>query len=169
MDVDPSPPSAPYYPAWLRATPFVRASLFRGSCFCVSILTRTSLQNAWSFRERARLARRNSAPYYPAWLRATPFVAGFAFPLLVLLRLDPHENVAPERVELSRAGALSAPQFGFDALDGVFRPELRNEFLDATPEDAHEDALFVWRGRGVKSLWRSILDIRRRVRLEGLK
>jgi hypothetical protein len=48
------------YPAWPRATPFVRASLFRGSCFCVSILTKTSLQNAWSFRERARLARRNS-------------------------------------------------------------------------------------------------------------
>jgi hypothetical protein len=71
--------------------------------------------------------------------------AGFAFPRLVLLRLDPDENVAPERVELSRAGALGAPQFGFDALDGVFRPESRNEFLDATPEDA----LFVWRGRKV--------------------
>jgi hypothetical protein len=67
----------------------------------------------------------------------------------VLLRLDPHENVAPERVELSRAGALSAPQFGFDALDGVFRPESRNEFLDATPKDSHDDALLVWRGRKV--------------------
>jgi hypothetical protein len=66
--------------------------------------------------------------------------AGFAFPRLVLLRLDPDENVAPERVELSRA----------DALDGVFRPESRNEFLDAAPEDAHEDALFMWRGRGRK-------------------
>jgi hypothetical protein len=75
---------------------------------------------------------------------------GLRFPLLVLLRLDPDENVAPERVELSRAGALGAPQFGFDALDGVFRPESRNEFLDATPEDAHADALFVWRGRGRK-------------------
>jgi hypothetical protein len=74
---------------------------------------------------------------------------GFAFPLPVLLRLDPHENVAPERVELSRAGALSAPQFGFDALDGVFRPESRNEFLDATPKDSHDDALLVWRGRKV--------------------
>jgi hypothetical protein len=31
----------------------------------------------------------------------------------------------------------------------VFRPESRTEFLDATPEDAHEDALFVWRGRKV--------------------
>src|SRR3984957_18864359 len=74
---------------------------------------------------------------------------GFAFPLPVLLRLDPHENVAPERVELSRAGALGAPQFGFDALDGVFRPESRNEFLDATPKDSHDDALLVWRGRKV--------------------
>ena len=95
--------------------------------------------------------------------------SGFAFPLLVLLRLDPDENVAPERVELSRAGALGAPQFGFDALDGVFRPESRNEFLDAATEEAHEDALFMWRGRGRKVVWRLILDIRRRVRLEGLK
>jgi hypothetical protein len=53
-------------------------------------------------------------------------------------------------VELSRTGAFGAPQFGCDALDGVFRPESRNEFLDVTPEDAHEDALFVWRGRGRK-------------------
>jgi hypothetical protein len=95
--------------------------------------------------------------------------AGFAFPRLVLLRLDPDENVAPERVELSRAGAFGAPQFGFDALDGVFRPESRNEFLDAATEEAHEDALFMWRGRGRKVVWRLILDIRRRVRLEGLK
>jgi hypothetical protein len=92
---------------------------------------------------------------------------GFAFPLLVLLRLDPDANVAPERVELSRAGALGAPQFGFDALDGVFRPESRNEFLDATPETRMRMRCSC--GEGVKSLWRSILDIRRRVRLEGLK
>src|ERR1700685_4204650 len=75
---------------------------------------------------------------------------GFAFPLLVLLRLEPDENVAPERVELSRAGAPGAPQFGFDALDRVFRPASRNELLDPAPEDAHGDALFVWRGRGRK-------------------
>jgi len=74
---------------------------------------------------------------------------GLRIPPLVRLRLDPDENAAPERVELSRAGALGAPQFGFDALDGVFRPESRNEFLDAAPQDAHEDALFVWRGRKV--------------------
>jgi hypothetical protein len=92
---------------------------------------------------------------------------GFAFPLPVLLRLDPDENVAPERVELSRAGALGAPQFGFDALDGVFRPESRNEFLDATSEDAHDDALFVWRGRKVAVA----IDLGHPagVRLKGLK
>jgi hypothetical protein len=95
--------------------------------------------------------------------------AGFAFPRLVLLRLDPDENVAPERVELSRAGALGAPQFGFDALDGVFRPESRNEFLDAAPEDALRMRCLCGEGEGVQSLRRSILDIRRRVRLEGLK
>jgi hypothetical protein len=75
--------------------------------------------------------------------------AGFVVPPLVCLRLDPDENGAPESVELSRAGAPGALQFGFDALDGVFRPESRNEFLDAAPQDAHEDALFVWRGRKV--------------------
>ena len=34
--------------------------VFRRSAVSVSILTRTALQNAWSFREQARLARRNS-------------------------------------------------------------------------------------------------------------
>jgi hypothetical protein len=76
--------------------------------------------------------------------------AGFVVPPLVCLRLDPDENGALERVELSRAGAPGAPQFGFDALDRVFRPASRNELLDPAPEDAHDDALFVWRGRGRK-------------------
>ena len=90
------------------------------------------------------LVRRLRLITYPAWLCATPFVRASLFRGSCCLRLDPDENVAPERVELSRAGALGAPQFGFDALDGVFRPESRNEFLDAAPEGAHEDALFVW-------------------------
>ena len=45
-------------------------------------------------------------------------------------RLDPDEDGAPESVELSRAGALGASQFGFDALDRVVRPALRDELLE---------------------------------------
>ena len=74
---------------------------------------------------------------------------GLRVPLLVRLRLDPDENGAPERVELSRAGAPSASQFGFHALDRVLRPEPRDQSLDAAPKGAHEDTLFLWRGREV--------------------
>jgi hypothetical protein len=52
-------------------------------------------------------------------------------------------------VQLSRAGALGASQFGFHAPDRVLRSEPRDEFLDAAPKGAHEDALFLWRGREV--------------------
>ena len=71
--------------------------VFRRSSVSVSILTRRALQNAWSFRERARLARRNSV--------STRLIA--------------------------------------------FSPEPRDEFLDAAAEGAHEDALFLSRGREV--------------------
>jgi hypothetical protein len=52
-------------------------------------------------------------------------------------------------VELSRAGALGASQFGFHAPDRALRPEPRDEFLDAAPKGTHEDALFLWRRREV--------------------
>jgi hypothetical protein len=71
----------------------------------VSILTRTALQNVWSFRERTRLARRNS----------------------VLMRLI--AIFAP-----NRATSSSTPH-----------PRMRCSF---------------GKGEGVRSLWRSILDMR---------
>jgi hypothetical protein len=97
---------------------FVRASWFRRSSVSVSILTRTALQNAWSFRERARLARRNSV--------STRLMA-FSAPNRVTSSSTPH-------------------------------PRTRMRMRCSCGE-----------GEGVKSLWRSILDIRQRVRLEGLK
>ena len=84
----------------------------------------------------------------------------FVVPPFVCLRLDLDENGAPERVELSGAEALGASQFGFDALDRVLHPELSDEFLDAAVKGAREEALCRAEGEGVKSLWRSILDIR---------
>jgi len=92
---------------------------------------------------------------------------GLRVPLLVRLRLDLDGNGAPERVELSRAGAPGASQFGFQALDRILRPEPRDEFLDAAPKGAHEGALFLWRGGEVAVA----IDLghRWRVRLEGLR
>ena len=90
--------------------------VFRCSSVSVSILTRTALQNVWSFRERARLARRNSV--------STRLIA-FSAP--------------------NRATSSSTPH-----------PKARTRMRCAF-------------GEGVRSLWRSILDIRQRVRLEGLK
>ena len=72
--------------------------VFRRSSVSVSILTRTALQNVWSFRERARLARRSSV---------------------------------------------------FTRLIAFCCPEPRDELLDAAPKGAHEDALFLARGREV--------------------
>jgi hypothetical protein len=74
---------------------------------------RTALQNVWSFRERARLARRNSV----------------------------------------------------HALDRVLRPEPREEFLDATPEDA----LFLSQGRGREIAVAIDLGYAYQARSEGLK
>ena len=76
-----------------------------------------------------------------------------------LLRLDPDENVAPERVELSRAGALGAPQFGFDALDRVLRPDCATSSSTPHPRTRMRMRCSCGEGEGVKSLWRSILDI----------
>src|ERR1700677_970207 len=67
---------------------------------------------------------------------------------LVCLRLDPNENGAPEGVKLSRAGALGAARFAFEALDRGLRPELCDELLDAAAESAREDALLLRQGRG---------------------
>jgi hypothetical protein len=78
---------------------------------------RTALQNVWSFRERARLARRNSV----------------------------------------------------HALDRVLRPEPREEFLDATPEDGCEDALFLSQGRGREIAVAIDLGYAYQARSEGLK
>jgi hypothetical protein len=69
-------------------------------------------------------------------------------PVRFSFRFDPDEDGAPERVELSGAGALGASQFGFDALDRVVRPELSDELLDATAEGARDEALLPRRGRG---------------------
>ena len=80
--------------------------VFRRSSVSVSIVTRTALQNTWSFRERARLARRNSV--------STRLMA-FSCP--------------------SRATSSSTPQ-------PRARMRMRCSF-----------------GEGVRSLWRSILDI----------
>jgi hypothetical protein len=77
----------------------------------------------------------------------------------VLLRLDPHENVAPERVELSRAGALSAPQFGFERLMAFSVPNRVTS--SSTPHPRTRMTMRCSCCEGVKSLWRSILEIRR--------
>ena len=92
--------------------------VFRRSSVSVSILTRTALQSAWGFRERARLARRNSV--------STRLIA----------------VSAP-----SRATSSSTPY-----------PRARVRMRCSCAE-----------GEGLKSLWRSILDIGWRVRLEGLR
>ena len=86
------------------------------------------------------MTRRGHIPRRSCALRVPP-LAG--------LRLDSDENGAPERVELSRAGAPGASQFGFHAPHRVLRPEPRDEFLDVAPKGAHEDGLFLWRGREV--------------------
>jgi hypothetical protein len=52
-------------------------------------------------------------------------------------------RTALQNVWSLRAGALGASQFGFHAPDRVLRPEPRDEFLDAAPKCAHEDALFL--------------------------
>ena len=75
-------------------------------------------------------------------------VCPFVVPPFVCLRLDPDENGAPERVELSGADALGASQFGFHALDRVLHPELSDELLDAAAKGAREEALLPRRGRG---------------------
>jgi hypothetical protein len=86
------------------------------------------------------MTRRGHIPRRSCALRVPP-LAG--------LCLDSDENGAPERVELSRAGALGASQFGFHSPHRVLRPEPRDEFLDVAPKGAHEDGLFLWRGREV--------------------
>jgi hypothetical protein len=63
-------------------------------------------------------------------------------------------------MKLSGAGALGASHFGFDALDRVLYSDLSDELLEAAAEGAREEALLPTEGEGVKSLWRSILDMR---------
>ena len=60
--------------------------------------------------------------------------------------------------ELSRAGALGASQFGFDALYRVLRPEPCDELLDAAAKGARMRMRCSSR-EDVRWLWRSILDI----------
>src|SRR5271169_5546488 len=93
---------------------------------------------------------------------------GLRVPRLVCLRLDPNENGAPEGVKLSRAGALGAAQFAFEALDRGLRSELCDELLDAAAESAREDALLLHQGRGREVAVASDLGHACR-RLEGLK
>jgi hypothetical protein len=89
----------------------------------------------------------------PKGLRPIPevgrdlIVRPFVIPPFVCLRLDPDENGAPERVELSGAEALGASQFGFHALDRVLHPELSDKLVDTAPKGAREEALLPRQGR----------------------
>ena len=86
-------------------------------------------------------------------------VRPFVVPPFVCLRLDPDENGAPERVELSGAEALGASQFGFHAL-AFCAPTCATS--SSTPQSRARVRKRCCRaeGEGVKSLWRSILDMR---------
>ncbi len=56
------------------------------------------------------------------------------------------EGGAPEGIEFSGSTAFCAPQFGFDALDGVGLSEAGEELRDVLTEGAPELALLLVRG-----------------------
>lgn len=96
---------------------------------------------------RPRWALVGLAP--PAGTHGAPRRPIIADGALIPAGVDLHEDGAPEHIEFSGAGAPCAPQFRFDALDGLVGSDVGDKFGDRAAAGALQQAFFLSRGEQV--------------------